>query len=329
MKPTPGLRRTLLGALLLSLMVAAPVWSWAQSWPAKPIKLIVPFPPGGATDILARVLADKLPAKLGQPVIVENKPGASTVIGVTAVAKAAPDGYTVLVSAGSSFAVLPALKPKLPFDIEKDFAPVSLSVTTPLVLVTSADKPYARLADLIAQASSKAKSVRYSSYGPGTSPQLASEILADTARIDIEPIPFKGSSDALMALVRGDVDMGLETIAAAAPLIKSGKLRALAVTSPGRSAFLPGVPGLDELKLSAAAFEAFYAVALPAGTPKAVVDSLSRAVAEVLADTDVKEKFSAQSLDVVAGGPEALAALMARDIARFRAIGKRLNIELD
>ena len=158
------------------------MFSAAQAWPTKPVKLIVPFPPGGATDVLARTLAEKLPSKLGQPVIVENKPGAATVIGVTAVTKSAPDGYTVLVSASSSFVVLPALKANLAYDVEKDLAPINLSVTTPLVIVTSAAQPFTRLSDLIMQAKARPKLLRYTSYGAGTTPHLATELFAAAAK---------------------------------------------------------------------------------------------------------------------------------------------------
>jgi tripartite-type tricarboxylate transporter receptor subunit TctC len=218
----------------------------AQTYPNRAITLVVPFPPGGATDILARVLSEALPAKLGQSVIVENRPGGSTIIGVMSSLRAPPDGYTVLVSANSSFTVLPALKTNLPYDVEKDLYPINLSVSTPLVIVSSVDKPYTKLSELIAQAKAKPKSLRYSSYGPGTSPHLASEIFANAAQIDVEQVPYKGSSDSIFAIIRGDVDFGLETIPAAIAQIKAGKLRALAVTSLTRSRFLPDTPALRD-----------------------------------------------------------------------------------
>jgi len=301
----------------------------AQAWPSKPLNLIVPFPPGGATDILGRVLSDSLPPKLGQPAIVENKPGGSTVIGVMAALRAPADGYTVLVSASSSFVVLPALRSNLPYDVEKDIYPINLSVTTPLVVVTSADKPYMKLSDLIAQAKAKPKSLRYTSYGPGTTPHLATEIFAGAAQIDVEPIPYKGSSDSILALIRGDADFGLETIAAAGAQIKAGKLRALAVTSPARSRFLPDVPGLDELRLPAANFEVFYGVALSAMVPKPIANKFSKAVSEAMSTPEVKEKMAAQSLEVANKGPEAMAAFMKAEIARFKILNKRLNIQLE
>ena len=329
MKAHPFSRRACLQVLAALPLAGAGLASFAQSWPAKPIKLVVPFPPGGATDVLARVLAEKLPQKLGQPVVVENKPGGGTVIGVTAVTKAPADGYTVLVSAGSSFAVLPALKTNLPYDIEKDLATVNLSVTTPLVIVTSAALPYKRFADLVAHDKAHPNSLRYSSYGAGTSPHLASELLTAVANIQAEPVPYKGSSDALLALLRGDVDFGMETIVAAMPHIKSGKLRALAVTMPSRSQYLPDVPGLDELKLSAASFLGYYGVAVAAGTPAPIIEKLSQAVNEILRTAETKEKMLTQSLDIVSKGPDEMRTFIRADMNKLRELGKRLNVQLE
>ena len=310
------------GLLLSSVLMA-------QTYPNRAITLIVPFPPGGATDILARVLSENLPAKLGQPVIIENKPGGSTVIGVMASLRAPPDGYTALVSANSSFTVLPALKANLPYDVEKDLYPINLSVSTPLVLVTSVDKPYTKLSELIAQAKAKPNALRYSSYGPGTSPHLASEIFASAAQIDIEQVPYKGSSDSIFAIIRGDVDFGLETIPAAIAQIKAGKLRALAVTSLTRSRFLPDTPALDELRLSSARYLTVYGVAISSSVPRPITSKLAKAVSDVMSTPEVKEKMAMQSLEVVNEGPEAMAAFINSDIARFKALNKRLNIQLE
>jgi len=310
------------GLLLSSILMA-------QTYPNRAITLIVPFPPGGATDILARVLSENLPAKLGQPVIIENKPGGSTVIGVMSSLRAPPDGYTALVSANSSFTVLPALKANLPYDVEKDLYPINLSVSTPLVLVTSVDKPYTKLSELIAQAKAKPNTLRYSSYGPGTSPHLASEIFASAAQIDIEQVPYKGSSDSIFAIIRGDVDFGLETIPAAISQIKAGKLRALVVTSLTRSRFLPDTPALDELRLSSARYLTVYGVAISSSVPKPITSKLAKAVSDVMSTPEVKEKMAMQSLEVVNEGPEAMAAFINSDIARFKALNKRLNIQLE
>ena len=324
-----NLMKSLNSCFVSAMILAMSTIVQAQSWPSKPLNLIVPFQPGGATDILGRVLSESLPLKLGQPAIVENKPGASTIIGVMAALRAPADGHTILVSASSSFVVLPALKSNIPYDVEKDLYPINLSVTTPLVVVTAADKPYRKLSDLIAHAKAKPKSLRYTSYGPGTTPHLATEIFAGAAQIDVESIPYKGSSDAILALIRGDADFGLETIAAAGAQIKAGKLRALAVTSSSRSHFLPDVPGLDELRLPAANFEVFYGVALPASVPKSIANKFAKAVSEAMNTPEVKEKMATQSLEVANKGPEAMAAFMKTEIARFKTLNKRLNIQLE
>jgi tripartite-type tricarboxylate transporter receptor subunit TctC len=233
------------------------------------------------------------------------------------------------VSANSSFTVLPALKANLPYDVEKDLYPINLSVSTPLVLVTSVNKPYTKLSELIAEAKAKPKTLRYSSYGPGTSPHLASEIFASAAQIDVEQVPYKGSSDSIFAIIRGDVDFGLETIPAAISQIKAGKLRALAVTSLTRSRFLPDTPALDELRLSSARYLTFYGVAISSSVPKSITSKLAKAVSDVMSSPEVKEKMAMQSLEVVNEGPEAMAAFINSDIARFKALNKRLNIQLE
>jgi tripartite-type tricarboxylate transporter receptor subunit TctC len=323
-------RRSALAAGLATVLggLACP-GAVAQVWPTKPIKLIVPFPPGGATDSVARLLADALTPRLGQPVVIDNKAGAATVIGVDAVVKSPTDGYTLLVSGASSYAIVPALHVRLPFDVTKDLLPIALVAYAPLVVVTSPSKPYQRLADVIAQAKAKPARLTYSTYGPGSQPHLAAELLADAAGVEWEAIPYKGSADALIALMRGDVDVGVETVSAASAHIHAGKLRALAVNSGRRSGFLPQVPGLDELGLSSASMQGFYAVAAPAGTPAPVVQRLVKEIAEIMAMAESKAKCEGLSLEAVAVGPEGMRSVMNAQIARYRDLNKRLKISLD
>jgi tripartite-type tricarboxylate transporter receptor subunit TctC len=304
-------------------------FTWAQSWPAKPIKLIVPFPPGGATDSIARLLAEALVPRLGQAVIIENKAGAATVIGVDAVAKSPPDGYTLLVSGASSYTIVPALRDKLPFDVTKDLLPIALVAYAPLVVVTSAGKSYQRLADVLADAKARPKMLLFSTYGPGSQPHLAAELLADAAGVDLQAVPYKGSADALLGLMRGDVDIGVETVSAAAAHIKAGKLRALAVTSARRSAFLPQVPGMEELNLAKASIQGFYAIAAPAGTPVAVVDRLVKEVEAIMSAPEPKAKCAELSLEAVSIGPDGLRAVIAAELARYRELNKRLKISVE
>lgn len=322
-------RVTLITALATLVTSLVSPLAMAQSWPSKPLKLIVPFPPGGATDTVARLIAERLGPRLGQPVIVENKPGAATVIGVDAVAKSVPDGHTLLVSGTSSFTVVPGLRSKLPFDVLKDLTPIALVTYAPLVLVTAPAKPYQHLSDLIAQAKAKPKLLSYSTYGPGTAPHLSAELLAHAAGVELEAVPYKGSAEALIGLMRGDIDVGVETLSAASANIKAGKLRVLAVTSGKRTVFLPDTPGMEELRMPQASFDGFYAVAAPAGTPVAVVQRLTREISDIMALPEVKEKCAQLSLDAVAVGPDALHAIMKTEIARFRELGQRIKISLD
>lgn len=326
---TPS-RRTLLAALgCAALFGAVPQWAHAQIWPAKGIKLVVPFPAGGATDSTARLVAEHLSKRLGQSVIVENKPGAATVIGVESVARAAPDGYTLLVAGGGSFSVLPALRTNLPFDISKDFVPISLLVTAPVVLVTPSGTPYKRLSDFISAAKKSPGKLRYSTYGAGSAPHLAGEMLAAAASIDIEPIPYKGASEALLALIRGEVDIGFETYSAASPQVKADKLHILALNGEQRSSFLPDVPGLGELGLASAAIEAFYGMMAPAGTPAAITTRLSKEVGEILALPEVREKMTLISVEPAKPGPEVMTQLIRAETAKYKAVAQRAKISLN
>ena len=323
-------RREALATGLAALVggLASPL-SRAQSWPAKPIRLIVPFPPGGATDSMARLLADALAPRLGQSLVVDNKPGAATVIGVDAVAKSPADGYTLLVSGASSYTIVPALRDKLPFDVTKDLVPIALVTYAPLVVVTSPSKPYQRLADVIVAAKARPQRLTFSTYGPGSQPHLAAELLADAAGVQLEAVPYKGSADALVGLMRGDVDIGVETVSAAIGQIKADRLRALAVTKRQRSQFLPKVPGLDELNLPGANIQGFYAVAAPAGTPPAVVQRLVREIAEIMATPEAKAKCDELSLEAVTIRTDGLRATMNAELALYRELNKRLKISMD
>ena len=323
-------RHALASLAALPTALLAPAGAvWAQSWPSKPIKLIVPFPPGGATDTSARLLAEHLARRLGQPVVVDNKPGAATVIGVEAVVKAPADGHTLLVAGVGSFSVLPALRSNLPFNVEKDLAPVSLFVSTPVVLVTPADRGWRKLPDLIAAAKAKPGQLRYATYGPGSAPHLAGEMLSAAAGIQLDPIPYKGAADALTGLLRGDHDLGFETLAAAGPHVKSGKLAALAVNSAQRSSFLPELPGMAELGLGSAAIEAIYGLAVPAGTPAEVAQRLNTELTAIMALPEVRERLAAQNLEPIPLGTAHMASTVAAETAKYRAVAARAKISMN
>lgn len=301
----------------------------AQTYPAKPIKLVVPFPPGGATDIVARALGERLQARLGQSVVIENKPGGSTLIGADAVAKAPADGYTLLVSGSSTYSVVPALRPTMPYDARKDLLPIAIVARAPLVLVAGSATQAKTLAEFIALARSRPGELTYATFGAGSGPHLAGEMLSHEAGIKMLPVPYRGSAPAAMALVGGEISVAYDTLASAMPHIKAGKLRPLAVSDTHRASSLPDVPTLAELKLPKATFEGWYGVAAPAGLPDAVVQVLTRELTAILALPEIKEKWQASGLEPVLLDSAAFAAKVQAEIATYAAVGKRASITLD
>ena len=321
-------RRTALGAGL-ALSTAAWLPAHAQAWPSRPIKLVVPFPPGGGTDLAGRIVAERLAVKLNQPVVIENRPGGSTAIGVMAVSAAEADGYTLLFSGSTSYTVNPAIRRTLSYDPFKQLTPVSLVVRAPLVLVTAADGPIKTVKDLAARARAKPGSVTYTTFGAGTAPHLAGEMLAQATGTKLMPVPYKGSAEANIGVIRGDVDTGIDTLASVNPHLQSGKLRVLAVISEKRSSLLPNIPAYGELGLSAAMLDAWYALAAPAGLPNQVRDRLAMAVAEVMSETEVRRKLQAQFMDAALLGPQGLREVMDSEITRYRALVARGGLALD
>ena len=323
-------RRATLGALSAALGAAAlPSLAMAQTWPVRPVKLVVPFPPGGGTDLAARIVGERLAERLGQPVVIDNRPGAATAIGVMAVVTAEPDGHTLLFSGSSSYTVNPAVRSKLAYDPFRQLAPVAMVARAPLLLVTSADGPYKSVRDLLARAAADPAAVNYASFGAGSAPHLAGELLAQTAGVKLSAIPYKGSADAAIGVIRGDVRLGIDTMAAMGPHLQSGKLRALAVVSEKRSPLMPKVPAYGELQLSPAVLDAWYAVAAPAGLPAAIRDRLLQALTAVMAEPAVRSKLQQQSMEPVLLGPQALREVMDSEITRYRALVARAGLRLD
>ncbi|MFY3383663.1 Bug family tripartite tricarboxylate transporter substrate binding protein [Paracidovorax sp. MALMAid1276] len=327
-------RASLLSAALAALASASSL-STAQTaappeaWPQRPVRVVVPFPPGGGTDAVARALGQKLSARLGQPVVTDNKPGASTIIGTEAVVKAEPDGHTLLVSGSTSYTVNAALRHKLPYDPLKDLAPVAIVARAPLVIVVNANAPYKDLAALLAAAKAAPRTINYATFGSGSAPHLVGALLEQAANVRFQDVPYRGSAQAMMGLIGGEIQMAIDTVASAAPHVRSGKLRALAIAGHERARALPGVLTVVEQKLPDAAFDGWYAIAAPARTPTPVVDRLIREVEAAMRDPQLQEQIRAQGMEPVFVGPKAMHAAMDNEIGRYRALAHRAQIVVD
>ncbi|GEP53674.1 Bug family tripartite tricarboxylate transporter substrate binding protein [Reyranella soli] len=282
-------RESLVRAAFLLAFAAAPATASAQpgAYPAKPVKLVIPYPPGGGTDITGRAMAQKLSEFLGQSVVIENKPGATGMIGAASVAKSAPDGYTVLFGAASEMAINASLFKNMTYDPRSDFEPVTLVATFPLVFIAPATTTQS-LKELIEAARAKPDSVSYGSIGSGSPQHLAAELLSSMAKARFLHIPYKGSGPLVQDAVGGHVDMAVSSVPPAVPLVRSGKLRALAVTSSARSEALPDVPTMAELGFAGYEFNTWVGVAVPKGTPKEVVDRLRDGMVAALAAAEVQ-----------------------------------------
>jgi tripartite-type tricarboxylate transporter receptor subunit TctC len=320
--------RHLLACGFLALAGTAAV-AQAPAFPSKPVRVVVPFAPGGATDVVARAIGDAFQARTGQAMVIDNKPGASTIIGADLVAKSAPDGYTLLVSGSSTYSVVPALRPQLPYDYRKDFSLVGIVAKAPLVLLTGAGTSAKTLAEVIALAKKTPGGLSYFTFGPGSAPHLAGEMLAHEAGIKLLPVPYRGSAQAGMALIGGEVAIGIDTLAASLPQIKAGKLRPLAIVDSHRIEALKDVPTLAELGFPKATFEAWYGVAAPAKTPAATVQQQAQHLAAIMAEPAVKDRLRAAGLEPVWIDADAFQAKVTAEVATYSAVAKRNNITLD
>lgn len=321
--------RLLFAAAAAMLLLAAATGGAQPAWPAGPVRLVVPFPPGGGTDMVARALGDTLAQQLGRPAVIDNKPGASTIIGTDAVAKAAPDGHTLLVSGSTTYTVNPALRRKLPYDAGRDLAPLGLIAKAPLALVVRSDAPWTRLGDLVAAAKAKPGGISYASFGPGSAPQLAAGMLGLAAGIEMLEVPYKGGAAALNDLLGGQVQVAIDTVAAAAPHVKAGKLRALAVIGSVRSTMLPEVPTVAELKLPEAVFDAWYAVAAPGRIEPALRQRIERELKTALADPALQARIRAQGMEPVFVPGDTLRPLIDAEVSRYRMLAHRAKIVVD
>jgi tripartite-type tricarboxylate transporter receptor subunit TctC len=321
-------RRTLLAAPVLAAL--APPRARAQAWPARSIRLVAGFPPGGAVDIAARLIADLLTPKLGQPVVVENRPGGRGTIGVTAVAQAAPDGYTLGAIAVNSLAIHPYLFARLPYDPERDLLPVSLAWEAPLVLVVPAAHVPARdVAELVAWARRQRGGVSFGSSGVGTTVHLSGELFCRRAGIQGVHVPFRGGSEALTSLLRGDLAFAVDNVPTALSSIRSGALRPLAVTSAERWPDLPEVPTMAEAGVADMVATSWGTVCVPAQTEAPIVARLSEAMRALAADPAAQEKFRPTGNRLLGTTPEDAAARAARERPMWRDVVRASGATLD
>jgi tripartite-type tricarboxylate transporter receptor subunit TctC len=299
-----------------------------QNWPTKPIKIIVPFPPGQASDTIARVVGERMSKSLGQPVIVENITGAGGNIGSDRGAKADPDGYT-LTMATAALPISALVYRKLPFSAIKDFAPVTQMTITPLVLIAGPGLPAQSVKELVTLAKKDPGKITFASSGQGTSHHLSGELFKALAGLDILHVPYKGSSQAHIDLMSGTVNMMFDNIVPVTPHIKSGKLKALAVTTKTRASTLPDVPTMAESGYPDFEAVAWFGLLAPAATPKPIIDRLNREAVAALTAPDIKERLTGMGATVVASSPDEFAAFFAREFAKWEPIVKRSKIELD
>ncbi|WP_151633547.1 Bug family tripartite tricarboxylate transporter substrate binding protein [Noviherbaspirillum aerium] len=300
-----------------------------EKWPSKNINYIVPFAAGGTTDVLGRLIASKLGPALGAVVVVENRPGAGGNIGSDFVAKAAPDGHTLVGGTISSHAINVSLYSKMPYDPVKNFQPVTLIGTLPNVLVVNANSPYRSVQDVIAAAKAKPEAVNYASSGNGTSQHLSGALFQSITGTKMVHVPYKGSAPAMQALLGGEVDLVFENILAAVPLIQSGKLRALGVTSAKRSSQLPDVPALAEAGVPGYEIVSWQAVFAPAGTPQPVVQRLSAEIAKIIQDPEIKSRLTALGVEPSGAGPAELGSFQKAEVAKWAQLIKTANIKVE
>jgi len=322
---------TLLGQALMCCLALAPLATMAAepAFPTRPITLVIPFPPGGATDVNGRVIGQRLSKELGQPVVIENRAGAGTVVGASFVAKAAPDGYTLLVSSGTTFTVNPAIRPNLPYDPVKSFEPIGIAGRTGLILLANSEVPVKTVKQFVDYVKASPGKYSYGSYGTGTTAQFAGETILHAAGLKMTHVPYKGSAPAMTDLMGGQVQFTIDTVSAAVPQLKSGKIKAIALTTAKRSALLPDVPTMAESGYSGINMDTWLMLAAPKGLPADVKTRLEKALAVSMADPDTRAKLTAQGLEPDYSNAAAASELINRELPLMRAVAARANITAD
>jgi len=307
----------------------APQPACAQAYPTKPIRLVVPFPPGGSLDVVARAIGQKLTEAWGQPVVIDNRPGAGGNIGADLVAKSAPDGYTILEGALSTHAVNVSLYSKMPYDPVRDFAPITLVAITPNVLVLNPSFPANSVPELIAYAKAHPGGLSFGSGSNGSAGHLAGELFKTAAGVDMVHIPYKGGAPALQALLAGDTQLMFDNLANSTPQLKAGKLKALAVTTAKRSALAPELPTLAETGLPGFDIYTWWGFMAPAGTPKEIIAKWNGEVTRILATPEMKAFFAQQGAEPAPTTPEQFAALIRSEIPKYAKIVKDSGAKVD
>lgn len=301
--------------------------SFAQTYPSKPIRLIVGFPPGGGNDVVARLVGAKMQESWGHPVVVDNKPGGSSIIATEFVAKSAPDGYTLLVNANGGMTINPLIYAKLPYDSQRDFVPISTVGIFPMLFVINPSIPAATLREFIAYARANRGKLNYSAGS--TAFNLATEMFKQMTGTDIRHVPYKGSAQAVQAVLAGDTQMTLVDSTAAVPLVKSGRLRALAVTSAHRVGQMPELPTMSEAGVPGYEMTLWVSFFAPAGTPGAIVSKLNAEIARIVRLPDINEKLLASGVEPLGNTSEQLAEMISNEIARYRPVVQAANIKVE
>ena len=322
--------RSILSALVLSMLGAVSTGTaLAQAnYPDKPVRFVVPYPPGGGTDVIARIVQDRFQALLGQPIIIDNKGGAGGSVGSELAARAAPDGYTVLFTL-SSHTINPAIYPKLSFDTIKDFESIGTVASLPQILVANPMVPASTVAELVALAKAKPELLAYASVGNGSPGHLAGELFKLRTGTQMTHIPYRGGGPAVTDVISGQVPLLWVSIPAAAQFVKTGKLKALAVSTLKRSAAFPDVPTVQETGVPDFEVDSWYAMFVPARTPQPVIDRLNRALNTIVAEPGIRDKLLAQGAEGVGGTPQTLTRIVAAEIPKWAKLAKDANIKAD
>lgn len=315
--------------LALCVLLGFTGFAMAQAWPANPIKLVVTFPPGGSTDAAARIVAPKLSERLGQPVVVDNKPGAGGGVGLGMVAKAPADGYTIVLASAGGLTANPSLYKTLSYDPQRDFVPITGFGASPFVLVAGTELPAKTVKDVIALAKKEPGKLTYASGGNGTAMHLSGELIKSMAGVDIVHVPYKGSGPAVMAAMGNETSLAIADLTTIKPQIQSGRLKVLGVMDKKRSVLAPDMPTLAETGLPGFESSGWFAILAPAGTPPAIVKRLNTELVAVLRSTEVRERFSAAGLEPMPSTPEELSAFMRSETLKWAKVIKDSGAKID